>query len=81
MPRIGIAYRADDKTVVRAGYGITVDPFNWARPLRTNYPIMAKDGPVAGNSYGFATTLRDGLEVIREPELGNGVLDIPATRT
>ena len=20
-------------------------PFNWARPLRTNYPIMAKDGP------------------------------------
>ena len=77
VPRIGIAYRADDNTVIRAGYGITVDPFNWARPLRTNYPIMAKDGPVAGDSYGFATTLRDGLEVIREPDLGNGILDIP----
>ena len=77
VPRVGFAYRTDDNTVLRVGYGITVDPFNWARPLRTNFPIMAKDGPVAGDSYGFATTLRQGIEVINEPALGNGVLDLP----
>ncbi len=77
VPRVGLAYRMDDHTVVRVGYGITVDPFNWARPLRTNYPVMAKDGPVAGNSFGFATSLRQGIEVINEPSLGDGVLDIP----
>ena len=26
-PRLGIAYRATNNTVLRAGYGITIDPF------------------------------------------------------
>lgn len=77
VPRLGIAYRMDDKTVMRVGYGVTVDPFNWARPLRTNYPIMAKDGPLLPNGFGYATTLRQGLEVINEPSLGDGVLELP----
>ena len=79
VPRVGVAYRMTDSTVLRVGYGVTIDPFNWARPLRTNFPIMAKDGPVLPDSYGFATTLRDGLEVINEPDLGNGILDLPLT--
>ena len=78
VPRFGIAYRIDDAGVLRVGYGITVDPFNWARPLRTNYPIMAKDGPGLPNSWSYSTTLRQGLEVINEPSLGDGVLDMPA---
>lgn len=77
VPRAGIAYRVDDSTVIRVGYGITVDPFNWARPLRTNYPIMAKDGPLLPNGYGFSTSLRQGIDVITEPSLGDGVLDLP----
>ena len=77
VPRFGLAYRVDDDTVLRVGYGVTVDPFNWARPLRTNYPIMAKDGPGLPNSYGYSSTLRQGLEVINEPPLGDGVLDLP----
>ncbi len=78
VPRIGLAYRVTDNTVLRVGYGVTVDPFNWARPLRTNYPIMAKDGPPLLNSYGFSTTLRQGIDVITEPDLGNGVLPMPS---
>jgi len=77
VPRLGFAYRATDNTVIRAGYGITVDPFNWARPLRTNYPILAKGGPVAGDGRGFATTLRQGIPIFTEPDLGNGILDLP----
>ena len=77
VPRVGLAYRVTEDTVLRVGYGITVDPFNWARPLRTNYPIMAKDGPALPTDFGYATTLRQGIEVINEPSLGDGVLNLP----
>ncbi len=37
-PRIGLAYQFNDKTVFRAGYGISYDPLPLARPLRGFYP-------------------------------------------
>ena len=77
VPRVGLAWRMDDETVLRVGYGVTVDPFNWSRPLRTNYPIMSKGGPVAADNHGFATSLRQGLDVVTEPALGDGVLEMP----
>ncbi|MDE3178961.1 MAG: TonB-dependent receptor [Acidobacteriota bacterium] len=40
MPRIGLAYRAMPTLVVRAGAGITYDPYNLVDDLRTNYPIL-----------------------------------------
>jgi hypothetical protein len=78
-PRLGLAYRVDDNTVIRAGYGITNDPFNWARPLRTNYPILLTQVLNAPTSLGFGTTLREGLPVIPDPDLGDGILDIDPT--
>ena len=78
VPRFGIAHRIDDAGVLRVGCGITVDPFNRARPLRTNYPIMAKDGPWLPDSWSHSTTLRQCLEVINGPSLGDAVLDMPA---
>ena len=36
-PRVGIAYRATEKTVIRLGYGISVDP-NSFRAMRDAYP-------------------------------------------
>ena len=38
-PRIGASYRLDDKTVVRAGYGMTINPLPWSRPMRGSYPV------------------------------------------
>ena len=40
-PRVGVAYRATDTFVVRAGYGLTIDPWNLARAMRTNHPLLA----------------------------------------
>jgi hypothetical protein len=37
LPRVGIAYRPMEKTVIRAGYGISADSNNW-RFLRNAYP-------------------------------------------
>jgi hypothetical protein len=76
-PRLGLAYRVSDSFVVRAGYGITIDPHNYARPLRTNYPIMQVQTLPFDNSRSYSTTLRQGLPVVTEPDLGNGVIAMP----
>ena len=38
-PRVGLAYRIDDKTVIRAGYGISYEPA--AQSMTNNSPINA----------------------------------------
>ncbi|HZQ54831.1 MAG TPA: TonB-dependent receptor [Bryobacteraceae bacterium] len=40
VPRVGFAYRATPSFVIRAGYGITNEPYNLADDLRTNYPVL-----------------------------------------
>jgi hypothetical protein len=50
-PRVGIAYRWNDKTVIRTGFGISYSPF----PDNTyayNYPV--KQNNFFGNTSGFA---------------------------
>jgi hypothetical protein len=39
VPRLGFAYRINEKTVLRAGYGMSVDPSNF-RNLRNSFPSV-----------------------------------------
>src|SRR5437868_6482666 len=78
-PRFGFASRATPTLVIRAGYGITYDPFSLQRPLRTNYPILLIQNITAPNSFSAIGKLSDGLPIIKVPDLGNGILDIPGT--
>ena len=50
VPRIGLAYRINEKTVFRVGYGMSVDPSNF-RNLRNSYPsnIVSTFGNVGFN--------------------------------
>ncbi len=76
-PRLGLAYRLGDKTVIRSGFGLNWDPWNLARPLRTNYPILAAFN-LAPPALGWATTLSQGLPTLPEPQIGqNGRIAIP----
>jgi hypothetical protein len=76
-PRLGIAYRLNDKTVIRTGFGINWDPWNLARPLRTNYPVLAALN-LQPPALGWATTLSQGIPNIPAPVIGqNGRLPIP----
>jgi hypothetical protein len=75
-PRVGVAWRPREDLVVRAGYGITVDPYSLARPMRTNYPLLVVLNVNAPNTFQPAGRLRDGIPQIPEPGLGNGIIDI-----
>ena len=41
-PRVGVAYRIHDTWVVRAGYGLTNDPYYGIEIVRANYPILTQ---------------------------------------
>ncbi len=47
-PRLGIAYRINDRTVVRSGFGISFFP---RRMGQTNFPILQNNGYPAPNAF------------------------------
>src|SRR5439155_5268371 len=77
-PRLGIAWRATNTLVFRAGYGITNDPYEAMELQRNNYPIMQPFGLQTPNSFTPATTLAQGIPSLPPaPSPGNGVIDPP----
>ena len=52
-PRLGMTWRATEGMVVRAGFGITNDPYSLARPLRTNHPAVLNLLLDAPNSLSY----------------------------
>jgi hypothetical protein len=50
VPRLGVNYRINDKTVIRSGAGITVDPENY-RFFRDSYPALITLNSTTGNNY------------------------------
>jgi hypothetical protein len=86
-PRIGLAYRPTETTVIRAGFGINYDPYPLAfvRDMLTNYPedLLLTVNPTVA-TYGPATQLKDGIPAIQVPDLSSGRVTVPvqyATRS
>jgi hypothetical protein len=76
-PRVGIAYRLGDKTVVRSGYGINYDPIPFSRPLRGWYPLVIDAAIVAPNGFAPAGTIEQGVPNVVGPNLSSGVVPLP----
>ncbi len=77
-PRVGLAYRATNSFVIRAGYGITFDPYEPLNGSRNNYPILIalRQTNIKGSLFPVGT-LAAGIPALTPPELGNGIIDIP----
>lgn len=75
-PRIGIAYRMNEKTVIRAGYGISIDPDSFRR-LRDSYPATISSQFSGATTFTQAGTLRTGIPEVVGPPLNQGVIDLP----
>jgi hypothetical protein len=84
LPRVGIAFRLNDKTVIRGGYGQSADPRPF-QDVRNAYPIAnIWSMPViifngTNNAFIPVTTLRKGLiNTSTPPDINNGILALPA---
>jgi hypothetical protein len=75
-PRFGVAYRFTEKTVVRAGYGISVDP-NSFRNMRDAYPVTISSQYSGASTLQAAGTLRTGIPEVVGPNLSLGTVDLP----
>jgi outer membrane receptor protein involved in Fe transport len=80
-PRIGLAYRAFDKTVFRAGYGITNDPDLLSALLRSPYPAVIAAEFVSPSSRVPFGAFEDGIPAFSGPDLNLGRVDIPSEVT
>lgn len=81
-PRFGFAYRLNEKTVVRGGYGLMYNgiysiavPFILFNGFGTNTQVDSPDG-----GFTAAFRLRDGLPTVARAELGPGFGAVPLTR-
>src|SRR4051812_4937930 len=53
-PRLGVAYRVNEKTVVRAGFGISYEPFT-NNQYAFNFPVRQNQGTSQINSFALPT--------------------------
>ena len=76
----GLAYRLTEKTVIRAGFGITNDPYPLSRPIRSPYPgrDRRRVHPVERVCPGGRPAHRHSGSR-QFPDLSTGVVDIPNT--
>ncbi len=77
-PRIGLAYRLRDKSVIRAGYGLTRDPYHAMELIRAAYPILSQVKIESPDGLTPARSLSQGIPALAVPPPGNGILDIPS---
>ena len=88
-PRVGFAYQINNGTVVRAGFGISVDPLPLARPLRGFYPLTVGSNFAGVNGFvpagSFSTlaaplpggSLPVGIPPICCPDISSGTIPLP----
>jgi outer membrane receptor protein involved in Fe transport len=79
-PRLGVAYRLNENTVFRTGYGITYNPLPWSRPLRGFYPLTIAFSDTAAANFGsnFASfPLAAGIPDIPLPDVSTGRIPMP----
>ena len=77
VPRVGIAYRVSDSFVIRAGAGISNDPTTSLLVMRLDAPYVYSQLLNPPNSFGFATTLRQGIPVVPVPDLNSPAIAWP----
>jgi hypothetical protein len=78
-PRLGIAYRASDNTVIRTGYGLTYDPLPFSRPLRGMYPATIGSTFVSSGPFSWIDSVDKGIPAIPIPDTSSGVFPLPPT--
>ncbi len=75
-PRIGVAYRPRDKSVFRAGFGISHEQLNMFRDGIYNYPVRLGYVDSAPNTYLPLSYVQQGIPVLSPPAAGVGAIPL-----
>ncbi len=76
-PRVGIAYRVGERSVIRGGYSQTFNALPWSRPLRGSFPQDINFNRSA-DQYFWTTTLAQGIPPVPIPDYSSGKVKLPA---
>jgi outer membrane receptor protein involved in Fe transport len=77
LPRVGFSYRLTENDVFRGGYGITISPVPFSRPLRGFYPATITYNFYGPTDYVPAGSLATGIPLFYGPDTSSGVVDLP----
>jgi hypothetical protein len=80
-PRVGVASRIGWKTVVRAGYGITIDPYPIATAMKRAWPSVVNEEFLGINAFQPAGLIERGIPFFTGPDIRSGVLPLPLSAT
>jgi hypothetical protein len=64
--------------VIRGGYGVTVSPIPFSRPLRSFYPSVIANWWYSDSGYTPYGSLSDGIPLFYGPDMSSGIIDMPA---
>jgi outer membrane receptor protein involved in Fe transport len=76
-PRVGVSYRIDDRTVLRAGYGKTFDPLPITRPMRGRFPLTIAHSDSGVNTFTPFGNLANGIPLVPNPDVSSGTAPLP----
>jgi outer membrane receptor protein involved in Fe transport len=76
-PRFGAAYRVNEKTVLRAGYGKTFTPLPWSRPMRGRFPLTIAYSDAGRNGFIPYGNVARGIPGAPNPDLASGTIPLP----
>jgi hypothetical protein len=76
-PRVGLAYRINDDTVFRTGFGRTFNPMPWSRPMRGFYPATIAYSDAGPNNFTPYGTLAAGIPGAPNPDIQSGTIPLP----
>jgi hypothetical protein len=79
-PRLGAMYRLTENTVLRAGYGHTINPLPWSRPMRGSYPFDIYYSNSA-EQYAWHGPIEQGIPPVVVPDLSSGKIKLPLGTT
>jgi hypothetical protein len=78
-PRLGVAWRITDRSVLRTGYGLSVDPYQMlaAETLLFPYPVVIAQDFSAANTFVPLGSLESGIPPVDVPDVSTGTLRLP----
>jgi outer membrane receptor protein involved in Fe transport len=76
-PRFGTAYRLNEDTVLRAGYGKTFTPLPWSRPMRGRFPLTIAHGDAGPNGFIPYGNIANGIPGAPNPDISTGIVRLP----